>query len=79
MIGSGDQKPPLCEFVEVCVPGSITEAEVDHWIETLFILGEARISVSRRNKSRAESNIVVQYEQYRFNIPYLVEVLVLNI
>lgn len=63
MIGSGDQKPPLCDFVEVCVPGSITKAEVDHWIETLFIWGEAKLSVSSRNKSKAESN-VVQFEQY---------------
>ncbi len=39
-ISPGNQKPILCDLVDVCVVGCRTEGEVDHGIETLSICGE---------------------------------------
>lgn len=40
VIGHGNQKPLLCDLVDVCVIGCGAEGYVDHGIETLSICGE---------------------------------------
>ena len=40
LIGPGNQKPLLCDLVDVCVIGFGAEGEVDHGIESLPVCGE---------------------------------------